>query len=162
MQIFWQQLPTPLSQKLKSFYRLLVEYLKCSLNLEHSEKKEEYHSLIISEIMHPKEMFTEASKWSSFSTPFGNQRANGFETLLKSAQHHYFPIFPWIRDKLSWKMSALVTFEIFRLFVNTLTPDDKYSRHHTQIFWQQLQTPLSQKELAFFRFFTAFWNAYET
>ena len=32
--------------------------LKCAWNLEHSEKKEEYSSLIISEITHPKEMFT--------------------------------------------------------------------------------------------------------
>ena len=42
-------------------------------------------------------------------------------------------------------MSALVTSEIFRLFVNTLTSDDKYSRRYIQIFWQQLQRPLSQK-----------------
>ena len=59
-------------------------------------------------------------------------------------------------------MSALVTSEIFRLFVNTLTPDDKYSRRYMQIFLQQLQTPLSQKGMAFFRFFIAFlkcaWN----
>ena len=53
-------------------------------------------------------------------------------------------------------MSALVTSEIFRLFVNTLTPDDQYSRRFIQIFWQQLQTPLSQKGLPFFRFFIAF------
>ena len=33
-------------------------------------------------------------------------------------------------------MPALVTSEIFRLFVNTLTPDDKYSRPYMQIFWQ--------------------------
>ena len=46
-------------------------------------------------------------------------------------------------------MSALVTSEIFLLFVNTLTPDDKYSRSYMQIFWQQLQTPLSQKGKAF-------------
>ena len=31
-------------------------------------------------------------------------------------------------------MSALVPSEIFRLFVNTLTPDDKYSRRNIQIF----------------------------
>ena len=31
-------------------------------------------------------------------------------------------------------MSALVTSEIFRLFVNTLTPDDKYSRRKMRIF----------------------------
>ena len=58
-------------------------------------------------------------------------------------------------------MSALVTSEIFRLFVNTLTPDDKYSRRYLQIFWQQLQSPLSRKGMAFFRFFVAFWNVHE-
>ena len=40
-------------------------------------------------------------------------------------------------------MFALVASEIFRLFVNTLTPDDKYSRRNMQIFWQILQKPLS-------------------
>ena len=59
-------------------------------------------------------------------------------------------------------MSALVTSEIFRLFVNTLTPDDKCSRRYMQILLQQLQTPLSQKGTAFFRFFIAFWNVHES
>ena len=91
-----------------------------------------------------------------------NQRVNGFETLLKSAQHHYFPLFQRIRDKLSSKKSALVTSEIFLLFVKTLTPDDKYSRRHMQIFWQQLQTLLSQEGKTFRGFFIVFpkcpWN----
>ena len=81
-------------------------------------------------------MFTQASKRYSFSTPFGNQRVNGFETLLTSARHHYFALSPRIRDKLSCKKSALVKSEIFLLFVNTLTPDDKYSRRNMQIFRQ--------------------------
>ena len=51
MQIFWQQLQRPLSQKWKSFCRRLIAFPKCSLNLEHSEKKEEYPSLIITEII---------------------------------------------------------------------------------------------------------------
>ena len=59
-------------------------------------------------------------------------------------------------------MSALVTSEIFRLFVNTLTPYDKYSRRNTQIFWQQLITLLSLEEKTFPGFFIAFpkcaWN----
>ena len=59
-------------------------------------------------------------------------------------------------------MSALVTSEIFRLFVNTMSPDDKYSLHNMQIFWEQLQTLLSQKREAFCQFFIAFlkcaWN----
>ena len=59
-------------------------------------------------------------------------------------------------------MSSLVRSEIFRVFVNTLTPDDKYSRRNMQIFWQQLQTLLSEEEKTFRRFFIAFpkfpWN----
>ena len=59
-------------------------------------------------------------------------------------------------------MSALVTSEIFRLFVNTLAPDDKDSRPNMQTFWQQVQTPLSQKRETFYRFFIEFlkcaWN----
>ena len=53
-------------------------------------------------------------------------------------------------------MSALVTSEIFRLFVNTLTPDDKCLRRYMQTFWQQVQTPLSQKRETFLRFFIEF------
>ena len=59
-------------------------------------------------------------------------------------------------------MSALITSEIFRLLVNTLTTDDKYSRRYIKIFWEQLQTPLSQKGKAFCQFLIAFlkriWN----
>ena len=59
-------------------------------------------------------------------------------------------------------MSALVTSQIFRLLVNTLTPDDKYSRRNMQIFWQQFKTPLSQKGKTLCGFFIAFpkcaWN----
>ena len=55
-------------------------------------------------------------------------------------------------------MSALVTSQIFRLFVNTLTPDDKYSRRNMQIFWQQLQTSLFQKGKTFCSFLIVFLN----
>ena len=59
-------------------------------------------------------------------------------------------------------MSALVIIKIFRLFDNTLTPDDKYSRRNMQTFWQQVQTPWSEKGETFFRFFIKFlkcaWN----
>ena len=59
-------------------------------------------------------------------------------------------------------MSALVTSEIFRLFIDTMTPDVKYFRLNMQIIWQQLQTTLSQKGKALCGFFLAFlkcaWN----
>ena len=53
-------------------------------------------------------------------------------------------------------MSALVTSEIFRLFVNTMSSDDKYSLRNMQIFWKQLQTLLSQERQAFHQFLIAF------
>ena len=57
---------------------------------------------------------------------------------------------------MSWKKSLLVTSEIFRLYVNTSTPDDKYSRRYMQIFREHFKTPLSQKEKAFCQFLIAF------
>ena len=42
------------------------------------------------------------------------------------------------------------------MFVNTLTPDDKYSCRIMQKFWLQIQTPLSMKEKTFSQFFIAF------
>ena len=58
-------------------------------------------------------------------------------------------------------MSALVTCEVFRLFVETLTSDIKYSRRNRQIFWQQFQTLLCQKRKNFFDFLLHFWNVHE-
>ena len=48
---FAQQVQTPLSQKENTFFQLFIAFLKCACNLEHFEKKDEYPSLIISEIM---------------------------------------------------------------------------------------------------------------
>ena len=51
MQTFWQQVQMPLSQKGETFFGFFIEFLKCAQNLEHSEEKEEYSSLIITEII---------------------------------------------------------------------------------------------------------------
>ena len=97
-----------------------------------------------------------------FRTAFGNQPVSGKQTLLKSARHYYYSIFPWIWDKLSWKKSALVRSKILGLFVNTLTAEYTYSRRNMQTFTQQVQTQLSLKQKTFCRFFIAFlkskWN----
>ena len=58
-------------------------------------------------------------------------------------------------------MSALVTSEILRLFVNPLTPDDKNSRRNIQISWKQLQTPFLKKEKLFVNFLLHFWNVHQ-
>ena len=91
-----------------------------------------------------------------FRTAFGNQPVNGWQTLLKSARHYYYPIFPWIWDKLSWKKSALVRSKILGLFVNTLTAEYRYSRRNMQTLTQKVQTPLCLKQKTFSDFFLPF------
>ena len=98
-----------------------------------------------------------------FRTASGNQPVNGKETLLKSARHYYYAIFPWIWDKLSWKKCALVRSKILGLFVNKLTAEYTYSRRNMKTLTQKVQTPLSLKQKTFSGFFIAFlkstWNA---
>ena len=63
---------------------------------------------------------------------------------------------------MSCKKSPSVWYEILSLFVNPLTVDDKYSDSNMQNLRQQFQTPASQKQKFFSRFFIAFlkraWN----
>ena len=51
MQNFPQQFHTPLSKKQKIFSGFFIAFLKCAWNLEHFPKKDEYPSVIISEII---------------------------------------------------------------------------------------------------------------
>ena len=51
MQNLQQQFQTLLSQKQKTFCGFLIAFLKCAWNLDHFKKKDEYPSLIISDII---------------------------------------------------------------------------------------------------------------
>ena len=51
MQNLRQQFQTPASQKQKIFSGFFIEFLKCAWNLEHFQEKDEFSSLIISEII---------------------------------------------------------------------------------------------------------------
>ena len=51
MQNFPQQFQTQLSQKEKTLSGFFIAFLKCAWNLEHFQQKDEYSSLIISEII---------------------------------------------------------------------------------------------------------------
>ena len=51
MQNLPQIFQTPLSQKQKTLSGFFIAFQKCAWNLEHFQKKDEYSSLIISEII---------------------------------------------------------------------------------------------------------------
>ena len=117
------------------------------------KKRMRFLAQIFPKLLFRKDVAPETSKKSCFRTPFGNQRVNGFQTPLKVARHHYYPFFPWIWGKLSWKKTALLWLKILRLFPNTRTADDKFSFRNMQNFLQLLQTLLSEKRKTFSRFF---------
>ena len=48
---FTKQLEALLPQKQKTFPRSFLAFLKCALNLKHFEKKDEYSSLVISNVI---------------------------------------------------------------------------------------------------------------
>ena len=54
MQNLLQQFQTPLYQKQKTLSEFFMAFLKCEWNLEHFQKKDEYPSLIISEVIDAK------------------------------------------------------------------------------------------------------------
>ena len=64
---------------------------------------------------------------SRMRTLIDSQHVKGSDTLHKSARQYFSHIFWSLWKKISSKNSVLVVSEILRLFVNILTPDDKYS-----------------------------------
>ena len=48
---FTQQFEAPLSQEQKKFPGFFLAFLKCALNIEHLQKKDEYPSLVIFRII---------------------------------------------------------------------------------------------------------------
>ena len=56
-----------------------------------------------------------------------SQHVKVSERLLKSARQYFCHIFWSLWEEISSKTSVLVVSETLSLFVNILTPDDKYS-----------------------------------
>ena len=51
MKNFTQQLEAPLSPKQKTFSGLFLAFLKCALNLEHFEKRDDCSRLVLSKVI---------------------------------------------------------------------------------------------------------------
>ena len=58
--------------------------------------------------------------------------------------------------ELSWKKSLLLTYQIFRLLVNTLAADDMYPLLNRYNLTIPIQMQLSEKQKKFLQFFSAF------
>ena len=142
------QIQTPFSLKQKPILDLLLQFWNMHQIKKILNRKLSILAYIFPKLYTPKELITWTSKISCFRTPFSKQRFNGFQTLLKPARHYYYLIFPWIWEILNWKKSLLVWFVILRLFVKTLSADNKYSRCNLNNLIQ-IQSPFSLKQKPF-------------
>ena len=66
------------------------------------------------------------SKKAHFRSSFQSQYVKWSQTVLKLAWGQFHQIFLSLWEKIIWKISPLLKFEILGVFVNTLTVDDKY------------------------------------
>ena len=75
----------------------------------------------------PKLQTVNSLSWRrSFRNSFDSQRVNGCQTVVKSASEHFYHICWSLWEEMIYKISLYFKFEILRVFVNTLTADDKY------------------------------------
>ena len=96
-----------------------------------------------------------------FRTSFDSQHVNGCQTLVKSAWEHFYHIFwsPWA--EMIRKVSSFFNFEILRVFISTLTADDKYPLQDCENFQFIIQMQLYLKRELFLSFLCYLWDLHE-
>ena len=95
-------------------------------------------------------------KMLNFRRPSDSQYVKGSKTPLKSARQYIYPIVSSLWVKLSFRTSLLVISEIWGLFVNKLTADDKHSFHNRENLLKPIQMELSKKPENLSEFFAAY------
>ena len=90
-------------------------------------------------------LVTIPSKKRGFRTGLGSQHVKASQILAKSQWEQFYHIFWSFSRKLIWKMSPLVLGESLRVFLNTLTADDKYPGQDCENLRRPIQMEFSEK-----------------
>ena len=98
---------------------------------------------------------------SCFRTPFASQPIHVSQTLLEHALQRFYPNFPLLFKKVSWKISPLLRSQILGIFGNTFTAGRMYSCHTWKKLQQPVQTLLSHKRRIFSAILLLFWNLHK-
>ena len=101
-------------------------------------------------------MITEICKKSRFRKPFDKQHVRRAQTLSQSWRQHLYHIFWSLWRYLSLKRSLLVLCKNLRLFVNSMTANDKYCLFNRENLTQPIEIVLSQKQKTFSQIFSVF------
>ena len=106
---------------------------------------------------------TSMPKKALVRTLMDSEHVKGSERLLKSARQYFCHIFWWLRQKISSKNFVLVVSEILRLFVNILTPDEKFCLSvKASVLRNQFKSNYLRIKKDFLNFFLHFWYLHKT
>ena len=94
------------------------------------------------------------SKEHRFTVPFNKQLGKRAQAVFKFKHGHNYHIYRSLRRQFSLKKSLLVICKIWRLFVNTLTAEDKYFLLNRDNLTQPIPMKLSGKQKTFSEFFS--------
>ena len=147
-----QPIHMQLSQTLKTFSKFFIAFWKSRLNLEHFQKKDDAHSLFVSEARPAKIVVRHLCKKSRFRLPFQKEHGKRFSTPFKSERQHLRHIYCSTGRQFSCKKSLLVICKSLRLFVNTTSAVDKCSVPNRDNLTQPIHMILSQKRKIFSSF----------
>ena len=87
---------------------------------------------------------------------FDKQHEKRTQALLRSESQHLYQIHWSLPSQLRWKMSLLLTYQIFWLLVNTLAADEKYPILNRENLTIPIQMQLFQKQKTFSKFSARF------
>ena len=105
-----------------------------------------------------KNVVRDMCKKSCFRLPFQKEHGKPVSTLFKCERRHLLHNYCSTGRQFSCKKSLLVIRQRLRLFVNTMSADDKCSLANRDNLRQPLQMQLSQKLKTFSRFILHFRN----
>ena len=128
-------------------------FLKSILNSKHLQKNMTLIADVFPEIPAKKNMVRSISKKPCIRGLLARKGGKCIETLLQSEWQHLYHIYQWLWRYLHWKKSLLMIHKILRLFVNTLTVDEKHYLLIRDNLTQPIQIQLSQKQKIFVKLF---------
>ena len=113
-----------------------------------------------------RETLVNCVKKTTFGGPFNKQHVKRFQTVLRSQPQCLYQIYWLLCTELSRKKSLLVIWKILRLFVTTLSAEEKYSLLNRDNLMQPIHMQLSQEQKTFswsffliFEIYIKFWTS---
>ena len=101
--------------------------MESSSNSKHfRKKKDDRDSQCFSKIKDRQNLVRPLFKKRSFRTSFSGQHVKGSQTIVKTAWEHFYHFLWSLWLEMSCQISPLLKYEIWGVFVNTLTDDENY------------------------------------